>query len=249
MKYYDAHLHFASPDLSGLTKLKAYLANEKDSFVGGNLILNTPRELEFALQNKAEVPPNLNWVPFWDECYDYSNEECFCGWFKIHPVFSKIRPETVNTYAELVAANRHRIRGLIVHAFPWGDDLIYRSSLELVLALAKVMPDTPILCSHGGGYQSWEFRAHTASIRNVYYDFSATAIYYADSDYVIPLKVYLNRCPERVIFASDYPTGTGTDHLQVYLRMALKAGMDENALERLLLKNSMSLWTFPEGGA
>jgi len=244
MKYYDAHLHFPSPDSSGLAKLKTYLANEKSSFIGGNLILNTPQELEFALQNKAELPPNLNWVPFWDEGYEYPSEACFCGWFKIHPVFSKIRPGAAANYAKRVAANRHRIKGLIVHAFPWGVDIAYRSSLELVLALAQNMPDTPILCTHGGGYQSWEFRAHTASIRNVYYDFSTTAIYYADSDYIIPLKVYINRCPGRVIFASDYPTGTGTDHVQAYLGMALKAGMDENTLECQLLKNAEALWTF-----
>lgn len=57
-----------------------------------------------------------------------------------------------------------------------------------MIALAQAMPDMPVLATHGGGYESWAFRAHTGSLPNVLYDFSVTMAYYRGSDLLRPFR-------------------------------------------------------------
>jgi predicted TIM-barrel fold metal-dependent hydrolase len=135
-----------------------------------------------------------------------------------------------------------RPAGLMVHCYPWGKSLDYNTSLPLVLALAEAMPDTTILATHGGGYESWQFRSHAALFRNVIFDFSVTLSYYAQSDLLRPLQRYLRYSPDRVVFGSDWPSAAAGEQLAEVRRLAAEAGISDEQLELLLLTNARRYW-------
>jgi len=133
-------------------------------------------------------------------------------------------------------------RGVIVHAFPWGPELRFNVSLPLVIALAEAMPATTILVAHGGGYESWQFRAHVGALENVHFEFSVTLDYYAGTDSVAVLARYLTYSPRRMHFGSDWPSGDIQRQMVELLRLATDAGLEEDGLEALLLRNAEACW-------
>jgi hypothetical protein len=52
VKYFDVHLHLPSPDTKGLDAFLRHLDGEPH-MMGGNLILNTPKEVDFVSKNLA----------------------------------------------------------------------------------------------------------------------------------------------------------------------------------------------------
>lgn len=247
LPYFDAHLHLPSADEAGLQRLLRHVAAEP-AMTGGNLILNTAAEIAFACRHRERLPASLNLVPVFQEPLAWPAAVRRSGWYKVHPVLHRIDRDGVEAFVAAVSRQRAAIAGLIVHCFPWGRELAYRSSLHLLLALAEALPETPLLCAHGGGYESWEFRAHAFSYRNVYFDFSATLQQFADTCFVQPLAVYLRKAPERVLFGSDWPSAEGAPQLAVYRRMAAEAGLDEAQVGAVLSGNARRWWPPDPGG-
>jgi predicted TIM-barrel fold metal-dependent hydrolase len=210
--------------------------------VGALLILNTEAELDFVGSHVAELPPGVGIVPY----YQHGRTQADIairgtGWFKVHPTLHKIKPRDVDEFCAEV--RRHPAPGgIIVHCFPWGTSAAYNSSLPLVLGLAAALPETPILATHGGGYESWAFRAHASLFRNVLFDFSVSLEYYSRSDLLRPLQRYLRHRPDCLLFGSDWPTAESTDQIAEMTRLADEIGVQESQLERLLLENSQRLW-------
>jgi hypothetical protein len=241
MRYFDVHLHLPSADESGLEALIRHVEAET-GMVGGNLILNTREEVEFAYKRLGSLPPSLNVVPYFDPAGDLPEEFTRSGWFKIHPRVSRIGRESVAPLLDAVLAAPRRPRGLMVHSYPWGPELEFNISLPLVIELARALPEAQVLVAHGGGYESWAFRAHTGMLRNVCYDFSVTMSYYQGSDVLRPFQRYLRHSTERIVFGSDWPSAPPGEQLRECERLAAEAGVSAAELEEIFLTNSRRLW-------
>lgn len=241
MRFFDVHLHLPSADESGLGALLRHVEAEP-GMVGGNLILNTREEVEFAHGRLGSLPPSLNLVPYFDPAVDFPAEFTRSGWFKIHPRLARIGRDAVGPLCAAVASAPVRPRGLVVHCYPWGPELEFNVSLPLVIELARALPDVHVLVAHGGGYESWAFRAHAGGFRNVCYDFSVTMSYYLGSDLLRPFQRYLRHSKERVVFGSDWPSAPPGEQLGECLRLAAEVGVSPAELEEIFLTNSRRLW-------
>lgn len=248
MRYFDAHLGLPSPDREGFDALVRHVESEKD-FVAGNLILNTPEEVELVSRHLGQLPPTLNTIPYYTPALDAPAELSRSGWYKIHPRLHGFEAEDIERIKEALINAPVKPKGMVVCCFPWGPDLRYNVSLPLVIELARALPDMPVLATHGGGYESWQLRAHAGPLRNVYFDFSATMSYYFRSDLLRPFQRYLRHTPSRLLFGSDWPTGDTAEHLGECLRLAAEVSVSPEELEALLLDNAARLWPEAFGAA
>jgi predicted TIM-barrel fold metal-dependent hydrolase len=239
--YFDTHLHVPTPDQKGLDRLRHHLDTEK-FLVGALLILNTPAEAAFIDNHLHQLPPSMILVPYFQPGLDFSEALTHSGWYKIHPDLHRIDASQIPRLVEEVLSELPRLRGLIVHCFPWGPNLAYCISIPLVVALAQACPNLPILAAHGGGYESWALRAHTGSYPNVLYDFSASLSYFRGSDLLRPLTVYARTRPQRLLFGTDWPTAPAREQLEECLRLAAEVGIDGHALEMVLMDNIRTYW-------
>jgi hypothetical protein len=239
MRFFDAHLHLPSPDAAGVDAFLRFLDSERD-LVGGNLILNTPEEVAITQANLKRLPSNIVLIPYFQADLRHPEPLLRSGWYKLHPTVQRL---DTNAIPSLVSALKsERPKGVMVHCFPWGPDLNFNSSLPLVIELARNLPDAIILATHGGGYESWAFRAHAGGFKNVHFDFSMTLDYYQGCDAVKPLQRYLRFSQSRVHFGSDWPSGHVGRQLEELLRLATDAGLRETELEGLLLDNARKCW-------
>jgi hypothetical protein len=241
MRYFDAHLGLPEPTREGLDALARHVESDKD-FVAGNLILNTPGEVELVSRHLGRLPPTLNTIPYYTPAFDAPEELSRSGWYKIHPRLHGFEAKDIEEIKEALLAAPVRPKGMVVCCFPWGPDLRHNISLPLVIEIARTLPDVPVLATHGGGYESWQLRAHAGPLRNVYFDFSATMSYYFRSDLLRPFQRYLRHTPERLLFGSDWPTGDTAEHLGECLRLAEEVSVSREELETLLLDNAARLW-------
>jgi hypothetical protein len=239
LRYFDVHLHLPSADEKGLSALLQHIESERE-MVGANLILNTADEVEFVHKRLSALPPYLNVVPYFDPAAQFPHEFRRSGWFKIHPQISRITAGQIGALSE--AAISARPRGLIVHCFPWGQELEFNVSLSLVISLARALPKVPVLAAHGGGYESWAFRAHCGTLQNVCYDFSVTLSYCQGSDLLRPFQRYLSHSTDRVLFGSDWPSAPASEQVAECERLAAEVGIHSEQLENIFLTNSRRLW-------
>ena len=241
MKFFDCHLHLPTLDEKGLSALLRHIEDEPD-MVGGNLILNTREEVHVAYRHLASLPSTLNLVPYYEPAEDLPVELRQSGWYKIHPYLQKLDSSKILSILESLKEFTLAPKGLIVHCFPWGTELQLNTSLPLVIELAQARPDIPILVTHGGGYESWLFRAHTGMIKNVVYDFSLTMSYYLHSDLLRPFQRYLRYSPERVVFGSDWPSAECAEQIAECTRLASEIGISAAELETIFMTNARRLW-------
>lgn len=239
MKYFDTHLHIASATEQGLSMFLRHLDAEKN-LVGGNLILNTPEEVDLVLKHIGRFPRTLNLIPYFDPAANFPVALTQSGWFKIHPAISGITIDRIESLCDAVV--KAGPRGIVIHCFPWGANLKHNVSLSLVIAIAVALPQMPVLVAHGGGYESWQFRSHAGVLRNVLFDFSVSMSYYQGSDLLRPFQRYLRYSPERILFGSDWPSAQATEQLDECARLAGEIGIMPEQLEQLFLSNSRRLW-------
>lgn len=241
MKYFDAHLGLPSPDRKGLDALVRHVESEK-GLVAGNLILNTPEEVALVSRFFKELPPSINTIPYYTPAFDAPEELSRSGWFKIHPRLHGFESKHIAEILDALLSAKVQPKGMVVCCFPWGADLRYNISLPLVIEIAKALPDMPVLATHGGGYESWQFRAHAGTLKNVFFDFSATMSYYFRSDCLRPFQRYLRHTPDRLLFGSDWPTGNTAEHVDECVRLAEEISIPRDELETTLLNNAERLW-------
>jgi hypothetical protein len=241
MKIFDVHTHMPEPSSDGLDAYLSFVENSRE-LIGANLILNTEEEVEVVLRNIERIPGNVVLIPYHPIDSNLPSEITRSGWYKIHPRIKKITPGNLSEFVESVI--KLKPKGVIVDCFPWGPELQYNVSLPLVLAIAKAMPKIFVLVAHGGGYESWAFRAHTGSLQNVLYDFSATLAYYQNSDVLRPYQRYLKYSADRVLFGSDWPIVDVAEQILETIRLASEIGISEKELETIFLSNVERLWSY-----
>lgn len=239
MRFFDVHLHLPSPDVQGLEAFLRFLENER-GLLGGNLILNTAREVEVVESHLHRLPSKIVLIPYFQNGVCHSDRLRESGWYKVHPGLQKLDLESIPGLVS--SLQKQPPKGVMVHCFPWGPELRYNISLPLVIELARALPSTTILATHGGGYESWAFRAHAGGFKNVHFDFSMTLDYYEGSDLLRPLQRYLRFSKSRVHFGSDWPSGHVGRQLDQLLRLAKESGLEEAELEGFLLDNARSCW-------
>ncbi len=242
MKIFDVHTHLPGSGQEGLISYLSFIEHSPE-VVGANLILNTEADVEVILKNIGKIPENVILIPYHPLNGQLPKDVTRSGWYKIHPRIRKMTYAQIPAIVESVVATRPK--GLIVDCFPWGMELEYNINLALVLALARAVPQTFILVAHGGGYESWAFRAHTSSLANIYYDFSATLSYYKSSDILRPYQHYMKFLKEHVLFGSDWPVIKVEEQISETLRLAVEIGISEKELENIFLSNSRRLWDIP----
>lgn len=249
--YFDAHLHLPSPDQDGLAALVGHLASQP-GLVGGNLILNRPEEVEFAKRCDGGLPETVAVTVRFDAVAPGSQSffgRPFGGWVKVHPRLMGMGEGDLAATVEAVAALGPLLRGVVVDCFPWADlhvpglrEVHADISLPLVLELARRLPRVQVVAAHGGGYLSWAYRAHIASLPNVSVDFSASLHYYAGSDLLAPIGHYLRHSPERFLIGSDWPFSDCAPQMEELTRVASQAGFGEGDLEKIAFDNASRLW-------
>jgi hypothetical protein len=241
MKYFDTHLGLPDPSEKGVEALLRHIESER-GFVGGNLILNTKKEVDIALRHLTKFPPTLRIIPPYTSQFGTPSEFKRSGWFKIHPRRHDLEQRDIRKITAAIRASSIKPKGIVVCCFPWGPETKHNISLPLVLELAKAFPAMPVLATHGGGYASWEFRAHAGSLKNVFFDFSATMFYYSGSDLLRPFQRYLLHSRDRILFGSDWPTGNTAKQIAECVRLAREVSISMNDLERIFLDNARRLW-------
>ena len=214
----------------------------RPELVGGLLVLNTPDEVAFAEAHLDDLPPNLTLVPPLPSICTIPDRIDASGWYKIHPVLHDLRSGDIDGVIATFRGLQDTLRGVMVHCFPWGPHLENEVSLQLVMELARSFPETPVLATHGGGYESWAYRAHVGGMKNVLFDFSMSLAYYSGADPLRPLQRYLVHSPDRVVFGSDWPSASPEEELRELTRLAREAGVTDTELEELLLSNSRRYW-------
>ena len=239
MRYFDAHLHLPRADLEGVEKFLELIDAAPDC-VGGCLILNTPAEVAVVKDHMHLIPSKVALIPYFDPQTRHPNELKKAGWYKLHPSLHKLDQESIPALVSALVLEQPR--GIMVHSFPWGPDLRFNVSLTLVLQLAKALPESRILVSHGGGYESWAFRAHAGGFQNIHFDFSMSLDYYEGSDLLRPLQRYLRFSRTRVHFGSDWPSGNIARQVAELIRLSAEVGISESELEALLLENAATCW-------
>ncbi len=241
MKYFDSHIHITEPSLEGIEALLKHMDDQKN-MVGGVLILNTMEEVEVVSMNLNKIPDNLVIVPYYNMPDNYPERIKQSKWVKIHSRISRLTVSDIPGVISLLKSKGDSIAGFIVDSFPWGTGIEYNISLPLTIKLATEFPDKSVLVAHGGGYESWQFRAHAGGLKNVFFDFAISTKYYEDTEYMKPLAKYLKHSPERVVFGTDWPFGEAKQHIKEYQKMADIALMKQEDLERIMLENSRKLW-------
>jgi len=239
MRYFDCHLHLPSPDDYGFVRFREYMQSHPN-LVGCNLILNSEPEMTVVERRLRELPDCVQIVPPLPLDLNIPDRLHSLRWYKIHPALHRISRERIPAVVSLVGASQ--ARGVVVHHFPWGDKLEYNTSLELIIQIAQAYPELPVVATHGGGYESWQLRAHTARLKNIYYDFSISFSVYAETDYVKPWIQYVERRRNRILFGSDWPSAEAEPQLKYATELAQRTGMKESELELQLLENSARLW-------
>ena len=239
--FYDSHLHLPTPDRDGIDALLRLMEAET-AIWGGNLILNTPQEVACVCENLERLPSGLVFIPYLAAEGELPETLTCSGWYKVHPTLMEIGLEDIQRVLTLVKSLKKRPRGLVVHCFPWGTQLQFSTGLELVLALAQEFPDMRVLATHGGGYDSWRFHAHTRSLGNVFYDFSVSMHVYRGTDCVRPFQADLREDPERLLFGSDWPSGEPGQQLAECTRLAGEIGISAEQVEQTLNANARRLW-------
>jgi hypothetical protein len=246
MNYFDVHLGLPSPDLAGLNDLLRHVENEK-GMQGGNLILNTEEEVELVFRYLDRLPPGLSIIPLFSRALNLPEALKRSGWFKIHPRLHRVESKHIAEIVDAIQTASFRPRGMVVCCYPWGADLKHNISLPLVIEIARAFPEMPVLATHGGGYESWQFRAHAGSLKNVVFDFSATMRYYARSDLLRPFQRYLLHSPDRILFGSDWPGGDPSQQIAEQIRLAEEVSISAQQLEELWLANATRLWPDKSG--
>jgi len=241
MKFFDCHLHLPTPDEKGLGRLLRYVESAP-GMVGGNLILNTREEVDFVHAHISSFPRSLNLIPYYDPVIIFPPELMRSGWYKIHPRIQGLERDAIAPLCQSLRDSIYKPKGIIVHCFPWGPDLKFNISLPLVIELAQALPQLSVLVAHGGGYESWAFRAHTGMLKNVVYDFSVTMSYYRGSDILRPFQRYLQHSADRIIFGSDWPSAQTEEQLLECTRLASEIDVSEEQLESILMINARRLW-------
>ncbi|MCU1347483.1 MAG: hypothetical protein JWO56_513 [Acidobacteria bacterium] len=245
MRYFDCHMHLASPDDAGFTKFAEYV-RARGSLVGCNLVLNTADEIAVVSRRLSELPANVVVVPPFPLDVEVPAELRASRWWKVHPTLHEIThariPAVIERLGALDAA------GVMVHHFPWGDRLEHNTGLELIIEIARAFPALPVVATHGGGYESWRLRAHTARLTNVYYDFSMTFWTYAGTDFVRPWVQFVEKRKNRILFGSDWPSAEAEPQLESAIRLAGEGGLGPEALGAQMLENSKRLWSSAKGG-
>jgi predicted TIM-barrel fold metal-dependent hydrolase len=240
VRYFDCHLHLASPDSAGFTRFGEYVAS-RAGLVGGNLVLNTSAEIAIVGERLAELPERIVVVPPLPLDLKVPASLRRSGWWKVHPTLHEISRERIPDVVRCLASLNPA--GIMVHHFPWGDRLEHNTGLELVIAVARALPEIPVVATHGGGYESWQLRAHTARLPNVYYDFSVTFSIFQGTDLLRPWIQYVQKRRNRILFGSDWPSAEAEPQLDEAVRLANDAGVTASLLEALLLENSSRLWS------
>jgi hypothetical protein len=241
VKYFDVHVHLRTPTRNGLDELRRRVDAERD-MLGANLILNTREEVDFVHGHLASLPPSLQLIPRFAPGEALPAELTRSGWYKIHPRIGRITADRVAGICDAVAAMLPVPKGIVVHCFPWGQELEFNTSLPLVIGLARALPNSWILAAHGGGYESWQLRAHAGSFKNVLFDFSVTMAYYRGADALRPFQRYLRYSPGSLLFGTDWPSAESGEQLDECVRLADECGVGAAALEHLFLENTRQVW-------
>jgi predicted TIM-barrel fold metal-dependent hydrolase len=72
--------------------------------------------------------------------------------------------------------------------------------------IARIIPDTPIIMAHFGGFKFLEALAVANANKNIYFDISGTLEYFYNTPYQDQIKFVLEKIGfNRVIYGSDYP--------------------------------------------
>ncbi len=132
---------------------------------------------------------------------------------------------------------------IIIDAFYFGDDLEFQPNLGNIIAIAKRLPDVPIVVAHCGGIEILKYFYHLKSLSNIYFDLSFSLAYLRNSsvytDYKNLVK-YGN--PARILFGTDYPYVSPAEQLDSFMGIAKDMSVPAATIEKMLFTNAHQLF-------
>lgn len=157
---------------------------------------------------------------------------------KLHPRLQQFDVADAHTVKLVRAAGEMNVP-VLIDAFPDGDHLMQGFSPLKYAALAKAAPETRMVWAHMGGHHVLDFMMLAKRLKNVYFDFSYSLLYYGTSS--IPGDmVYAMRSMrfDRIFYGSDYPDRTIAATLEGTRQTLQRQGLTEPEIARLMGGNA-----------
>lgn len=250
MKVIDVHTH--------ITHSGRWFDTKYDASVSRLL-----KEMEEAGIEKVVLLPIVPYISnefIYRVCNEYPDK--FVGFASVEPLKVKAVEELEK------AVVRYELRGLKLHPrlqmFRPNDDRLfklYKKAEELEIPIifdcilnrptplrdqlpilyddvARVIPDTPIILAHMGGFRFLDILAVANKNKNIYIDTSITLEYFCGSPFQEQIKFVLEKIGyDRVIYGSDFPERNLTDSLTRAKKMFSEFGMEEGVMGRVFSSN------------
>lgn len=254
MKVIDAHTH--------ITQNGKWFNTEYDASVERLL-----REMEEAGIEKVLLLPIVPYISnefIYRVCNEYPDK--FVGFASVEPLKVKAVEELEK------AVVRYELRGLKLHPrlqmFRPNDDRLfklYKKAEELEIPIifdcilnrptplrdqlpilyddvARVIPDTPIILAHMGGFRFLDILAVANKNKNIYIDTSITLEYFCGSPFQEQIKFVFGKIGyDRVIYGSDFPERSLVATLISTKKILIEFGISNESLNKIFYKNIFKL--------
>lgn len=132
---------------------------------------------------------------------------------------------------------------IIVDAFYFGDDLEFQPNLGNIIAIAKRLPDVPVIVAHCGGIEILKYFYHMKSLQNIYFDLSFSLAYLRHSSVYIDYKNLVKHGnPARILFGTDYPYVSPAEQLNAFMEITRDTNIPAATVEKMLFTNAQQLF-------
>ena len=108
--------------------------------------------------------------------------------------------------------------------------------------IARIIPDTPIIMAHFGGFKFLEALAVANANKNIYFDISGTLEYFYNTPYQDQIKFVFEKVGfNRIIYGSDYPE-KGIQENLIFTRKVFETfNISEEDSYKILSKNILKI--------
>ena len=163
---------------------------------------------------------------------------------KLHPRLENYSLDAPETQALVRRAGELNVPTLI-DAFPDGTWLMNGYDTLSFGKLALACPQSRIIVAHMGGHRVLDMLMLVKRIKNLYFDFSYSLLYFQKSSVLNDILFAMRslKC-ERLFYGSDYPDRSIADTIKQSLEILEGAGFTDAELDRLLFKNAKEFFNW-----
>jgi len=257
MKIIDAHTHITEDGKWFNTNYDASLTR----------LLNEMEEAKLGKVIILPIAPYISNEFIYRVCREYPDK--IIGFASVEPLRVKAIEELEK------AIIKYELRGLKLHPrfqmFKPNDERLFRlykkvEELEIPIIfdcilnrpaplkdqlpvlyddVARIIPDTPIILAHMGGFRFLDALAVANKNKNIYIDVSLTLEYFYRTPFQEHMRFVLEKIGyDRVIYGSDFPERNLTESLFKIRKILVEFGVNKSSLSNIFGKNIRKLLLF-----